>query len=80
MTYHDLALISLGHLVLAGTFVLGVLVGCSLKRKESPNGYGNEGSEAWWHRIEQQRVEECTRRSKAGCRQVEADPGERPHR
>lgn len=36
MSIHDLVMISVGHFVLAGTFVLGVMVGVSLAtRKDS---------------------------------------------
>jgi hypothetical protein len=35
MTVHDLVLIAIGEIVLAATFALGILVGCSLKRKDS---------------------------------------------
>lgn len=36
MTFHDLALIAIGEIVLAATFVLGVFVGVSLsQRKDS---------------------------------------------
>ena len=36
MTYHDLALVAIGEIVLALTFVLGVFVGLSIsQRKES---------------------------------------------
>ena len=36
MTVHDLVMISVGHFVLAGTFVLGVMVGIALsQRKDS---------------------------------------------
>lgn len=36
MTYHDLALVAIGEIVLALTFVLGVLVGISIsQRKDS---------------------------------------------
>lgn len=35
MTIRDLVCIAIGELVLAGTFVLGVMVGVALKRKDS---------------------------------------------
>lgn len=69
MTIEQLALVSLGHITLALTFVLGVLVGNSLKRKDS-HGYGNEGAEGkgskWWHDIERRRFEEVAGRSRPG--------------
>jgi hypothetical protein len=37
MTVHDLVLIAIGEIVLAATFALGILVGCSLQRKEARN-------------------------------------------
>ena len=46
MAIRDLVCISIGHLVLAGTFVLGVMVGVSLTtRKDSTYDNGNEGTE-----------------------------------
>jgi hypothetical protein len=83
MTLTHLALISIGHIVLAGTFVLGVLVGISMKRKESLHGYGNEGTQGkgsqWWHDIERRRFEEVAGRCRSGgCgSRREARPGER---
>lgn len=35
MTVHDLVLIAIGEIVLAATFALGIMVGVSLKRKDS---------------------------------------------
>jgi hypothetical protein len=47
MTLTDLVWISVGELLLAGTFALGILVGVALKpRKESIYGNGNEGTES----------------------------------
>lgn len=34
MTFHDLALVALGEIVLAVTFVIGVLVGVSLQQRK----------------------------------------------
>lgn len=45
MTIRDLVLISLGEIFLCATFALGVLVGCSLRRKESTHGYCDENKE-----------------------------------
>jgi hypothetical protein len=68
MTLEQFALISLGHISLACTFVLGVLVGVSLQKKRNSHGYGNEGtSQDWWHHIERRRAEECARGCKPGC-------------
>jgi hypothetical protein len=80
MTLTHLALISIGNIVLACTFVLGVLVGISLQaRKESRNGYEGKGSD-WWHRIERERAEECARRGRCGGGKDSPGAGERPHR
>jgi hypothetical protein len=65
MTAGQLVLIAIGHLTLAGTFVLGVLVGVSMKKGQ--NDYGrNEGTQAWWRDIERRRFEECSRRCQPG--------------
>ena len=46
MTIEHLALISIGHIVLALTFVMGVMVGVSLqKRRDSQDGYEDEDAE-----------------------------------
>jgi hypothetical protein len=45
VSIRDLVLISIGELVLAATFALGILVGISLQRKDSRNGNGNEGKD-----------------------------------
>jgi hypothetical protein len=67
MTLEQFALISLGQISLACTFVLGVLVGLSLSKKRTSHGR-NEGTQAdWWHHIERRRFEECSRRCKPGC-------------
>ena len=59
MSIRDLVLISIGEVVLAATFALGILVGVSMTtRKDARNGNGNEGTQgdgkAWnnWHRAE----------------------------
>jgi len=36
-------MLSLGEIVLVLTFGIGILVGCSLKRRESDNGNRDEG-------------------------------------
>jgi hypothetical protein len=67
MTLEQFALISIGHISLACTFVLGVLVGCSLSKKRTSHGR-YEGTKAdWWHHIERRRAEECARGCKPGC-------------
>ena len=83
MTLTHLALISIGNIVLALTFVLGVLVGISMKRKESSHDHGNEGTQGkgsqWWHDIERRRFEEVAGRCRSGgCgSRPKAGPGER---
>ena len=42
MTVRDFVMLSLGEITLAATFALGILVGCSLRRRESDNGNRNE--------------------------------------
>jgi hypothetical protein len=50
MTLTDLVWISVGELLLAGTFALGILVGVALKpRKESTHGNCNERTEDEWN-------------------------------
>jgi len=44
VTLRDLCCIAIGELLLAMTFILGVLVGVSMKRKESHDDNGNEGT------------------------------------
>jgi hypothetical protein len=81
MTLRDFVCIAFGEILLAGTFALGVLVGVSMmKRKDSPNGYEDEGSK--WHHVPGQRTE-----GGSGCRQgrcankhPKADSAERPNR
>jgi hypothetical protein len=43
VTLRDFVCIAIGELLLAMTFILGVLVGVSMKRKESHDN-GNEGT------------------------------------
>jgi hypothetical protein len=40
----DFVWIAIGEALLAGTFALGILVGCSMKRKEPKDGDSNEGT------------------------------------
>jgi hypothetical protein len=42
MTVRDFVMLSLGELILMLTFGIGILVGCSLKRRESDNGNRDE--------------------------------------
>ena len=58
MSIRDLVLISVGELVLAATFALGIAVGISLTtRKDARHDDSNEGTKgqgSWndWHRVE----------------------------
>jgi hypothetical protein len=42
VSVRDFVMLSLGEIVLLLTFGTGILVGCSLKRKESDNGNRDE--------------------------------------
>ena len=42
MTVHDFVMLSLGEIVLVLTFGTGILIGCSLKRKDSEHGNHDE--------------------------------------
>ena len=42
MSVRDFVMLSLGEIVLLLTFGTGILVGCSLKRKDSDNGNRDE--------------------------------------
>jgi hypothetical protein len=44
MSVTDIVLISVGELVLAATFALGILVGITLQRREPWNGNDDEGT------------------------------------
>ena len=44
MTLADFVWISVGELLLAGTFALGILVGVALKPRKESHGNGNEGT------------------------------------
>ena len=46
MTLTDFVWISVGELLLAGTFALGILVGVALKPRKESHGHGNEGTES----------------------------------
>ena len=45
MSVRDFVMLSLGEIVLLLTFGTGILVGCSLKRKDSDNGNRDEEEE-----------------------------------
>jgi len=51
MTTENLAMLAVGQIIAAGVFALGVLVGCSLHRKDAKDD-SNEGTTkdaGWWH-------------------------------
>jgi hypothetical protein len=47
----NLAMLAVGQIIALGVFALGVLVGCSLNRKDAKDGDNNEGTknQTWWH-------------------------------
>jgi hypothetical protein len=81
MTLSDLALVSAGIAANAATFCLGILVGCSLTRKDSHDRNSNEATEGsrQWH-LPTDRSAPCRPGCGAGrCSKPkpEADPVER---
>jgi hypothetical protein len=54
MSVRDFVMLSLGEIILAATFALGILVGASLRRKDSlnddSNSNGRTEAAAQWHR------------------------------
>ncbi len=68
MTLTDFVWISVGELLLAGTFALGILVGVALKpRKESTYGNCNKGTEDEWNHTGPRRVQKGSEDSRNGC-------------
>jgi len=55
MSIQDFALIALGEILLAATFALGMLVGCSLRPRKESHGYRNaekKNDTGWYqHRV-----------------------------
>ncbi len=83
MTLTDFVWISVGELLLAGTFALGILVGVALKpRKESTHGNCNEGTEDKWNHAGNVNAQGGACRRAQGCSGTarEAHPGQRPTR
>jgi hypothetical protein len=81
MTLSDLVLVSAGIAANAATFCLGILVGCSLTRKDSHDRNSNEATEGsrQWH-LPTDRSAPCRPGCGAGrCSKPkpEADPVER---
>jgi hypothetical protein len=81
MTLSDLALVSAGIAANAATFCLGILVGCSLTRKDSHDRNSNEATEGsrQWHLPPNGNAPKCNGNGPCGRRQPkpEADPVER---
>jgi hypothetical protein len=81
MTLTDFVMIAIGELLLAGTFVLGVMVGVALKRKESLNDNGNsyEAAQGKWHHAGPGNSVRCTGGGRCGRSGTitQADPVER---
>jgi len=83
MTLTDFVWISVGELLLAGTFALGILVGVALKpRKESTHGNCNEGTEGNGNHAGNFNATGGPGRRAQGCadKAREAHPGQRPTR
>jgi hypothetical protein len=81
MTLSQLALICAGFSLNAATFVLGVMVGLSLSRKDSHDRNSNEATEGsrQWHLPPHVNAPKCNGNGPCGRRQPkpEADPVER---
>lgn len=57
MNADELAMLAVGQIIAAGMFSLGVLVGCSLNRKDSKDENGDKTEKGGkgggvWHRVE----------------------------
>jgi hypothetical protein len=80
MSISDLVWLSIGELLLAATFALGILVGASLRRKESLNDDGNSkaAKNNWNYDLAIDTPRPAQRRACGrACPQPEADPHER---
>jgi len=79
MTITQLVLFSTGIIVNAGTFVLGILVGCSLMRKESHDRDRNKATEGSWHQLVNADASRRTGCGKGRCahEKPEADSAQR---
>ena len=82
MTLTDFVWISVGELLLAGTFALGILVGVALNRKGPRNGDSNEGTEDEWNHAGHVNAEGCTcgRAACGATKERKADSAERSTR
>lgn len=82
MTLTDLVWISVGELLLAGTFALGILVGVSLNRKGQRNGDSNTRTENDWNHAGNLNATGGPGRRAQGCadKAREAHPAQRPTR
>jgi predicted amino acid-binding ACT domain protein len=58
MTTENLAMLAVGQIIAAGMFALGVLVGCSLQRKDAKDDSNSDKAQegrkdgSLWHRVE----------------------------
>jgi predicted amino acid-binding ACT domain protein len=58
MTTENLAMLAVGQIIAAGMFALGVLVGCSLQRKDAKDDSNSDKAQeghkdgGLWHRVE----------------------------
>jgi hypothetical protein len=81
VTLEQITAVTIGMTFNSLTFVLGVLVGCSLmKRKEPENGDCNTEGEVGWHHVAGERTAGGPGGCRAGCTKPkpEADPAKRP--
>lgn len=73
MRLSDFVWIAIGETLLAGTFALGILVGCAIKpRKESTHGNDDgkapAGKDSGWYHIGDGRSASCNGDCKGGSR------------
>jgi hypothetical protein len=82
MTLEQITAVTIGMTFNAATFVLGVLVGCSLKRKEAFNGDCDTEGEDRRHHAAGDHTAGGSRGCRPGCAEPkpEADPAKHPSR
>jgi hypothetical protein len=72
MTITDFVWIAVGETLLAATFGLGILVGCSLKKRISHDDYdarkAQAGKDSYWHNAGNGGTPSCNGDGKGGCR------------
>jgi hypothetical protein len=83
VSLEQITAVCIGMTFNACTFVLGVLVGCSLRKRKDSNEHSDEGAkkdQGWWHHVERRHVETGTGSGeRSGSQQArQVDPGERP--